>query len=292
MGLALSGAAGTVVPAGSAAADAEGRIWRTAEAVTLEGGAASVSAVCDLPGPVWAAPGTVTSILTAVAGWTAVTNPEGSVLGLAEETDAQARARMASALAGRGNTIADALTAAIAAIPYVRSQALHINETDTTDARGVPPHTLAAVVYLGNQEAIARAIYEKKAPGIGTWGSVTVNVEDGEGNLHPISFSRPETVLLNLTLSLARLEGFDRSAVTEALEEALRQEINGKPIGEALNVPRLIGLCYSAAGDLASTFVLTDLQASTAEATTSGLLPVAWNERLSLPSGGVTFQVT
>ena len=299
--LVLSGAAGTVIPAGTAVSDTRGRLWKTSEAVTLTGSAAgdSVRAVCDTPGPVYAAAGTVTGILTPAAGWTAVTNPAGSSVGLPEETDAEARARIASALSAGGGVSLDSLSAAISAVPNVRGCSVCVNETGNADSRGIPAHAIACVVYGGNPTALAKAIQAHKAPGIPTYGSTSVTFTDESGISHTVSFSRPATRLVYFMVSLTALPGFDGAAVQAAVTAVIQETVAAVPIGGSLNLPSMFGRCYAAAGDQASCFVLKQIEASSGATSgspalvTTELMTQAWNERMALPaSGGVQFTVS
>ena len=65
------------------------------------------------------------------------------------------------------------------------------NDTDETNASGLPPHSIELVVYGGLDEEIAKAIHRRKGAGIQTYGNVTVPVVDAAGNIKNISFSRP-----------------------------------------------------------------------------------------------------
>ena len=291
--LTLTAPEGTTIPSGSAAADTAGRLWRTTEDATTDStGTATAPAACSTPGQIYAAPDTITTIISSVPGWQAVTNPAASTLGLNRETDASLRARITSAMAGRSTTIPEAIEAAVLAVPNVRGCLLRVNDTDSADEEGIPPHTIAAVVHMGNQAAIAKAIFDKKPPGIGTWGSTTVTVEDSQGNTQDISFSRPNSILTEIRISMTRLDGFDEAAVTETITETLRTYLNALPIGATLNVPQLYGLCYSAVSSLASTFVISRILAITPSASTSGLLSLTWNERIAVPSDGIVFDFT
>ncbi|MBQ6382036.1 MAG: baseplate J/gp47 family protein [Clostridia bacterium] len=298
--LTLHGTAGTVIPAGTAVTDTQGRLWKTSEAVTLTGSEAgdAVRAVCDTPGPVYAAAGTVTGILTPIAGWTSVTNPSGSSVGLAEETDAGARARIASALSAGSGISADSLSAALSAVPNVRGCSVCVNDTGAADARGIPAHAVACVVYGGSPAALAKAIYAHKAPGIPTYGSTSVPFEDEAGISHTVSFSRPGTRLVYFMVSLTALPGFDEAAVRAAVSSVIQETVAAVPIGGSLNIPSMFGRCYAAAGSRASAFVLKQIEASSAATSgspaivTTELMTQAWNERMALPaSGGVQFTI-
>ena len=296
--LTLTGSAGTVVPAGSTFADTSGRIWKTDIAVTIPAsGTGTVTATCQTPGAVYAAVGAVNAIVSPVAGLTGVTNAAGSMIGLKEETDAEVRQRIAASMAGRGNTILDALTAAIAGIPNVRMSRIYVNDSHQTDGNGIPGHSIACVVMGGDQMTIGRTIFNKKAPGVGTYGSTSVTFSGDDGQSHQVQFSRPAARMVYFLVSLTALAGFEEEAVKTALTNEIKKIAGEVPIGDPLNIPSMFGRLYAATGALASTFVLNSVQASAAATThseavvTTGLLTQAWDERLAVPTNGIQFTV-
>ena len=308
--LTLTGSAGTVVPAGSSFADTSGRIWKTDSAVTIPAsGTGTVTATCQTPGAVYAAVGAVNAIVSPVAGLTGVMNAAGSSIGLKEETDAEVRQRIAASMAGRGNTILDALTAAIAGIPNVRMSRIYVNDSHAADGNGIPGHSIACVVMGGDPQTIGKMIWNKKAPGVGTYGSTTVVITDEDADSrtgqtvppvrqsHQVQFSRPAARMVYFLVSLTALTGFDADAVKDALTNEIKKIAGEVQIGDPLNIPSMFGRLYAATGALASTFVLNSVQASAAATAhseavvTTGLLTQAWDERLAVPTNGIQFTV-
>ena len=102
------------------------------------------------------------------------------------EDDATARGRISAALAAKGAGSIDAVLAAVKAAKWVRDAKVYENDTDATDARGIPAHSLAAVIYAGDGPSVAKAIWDTKAPGIGTYGNSSDVFTDGDGNEHRI----------------------------------------------------------------------------------------------------------
>ena len=210
------------------------------------------------------------------------------------EDDASARARISNALASGGAGSVDAVLAAVKAAQWVRDAKVYVNDTDATDSRGIPAHSLATVIYAGDAAAVAKAIYDKKAPGIGTYGSESQTVTDGDGNSHTISFSRTVSAILSLRLTVRRLEGCDESAVRTALIAALRGYVNGLDIAETLIILRLYAVAYNADPELSKTFAVADITAwiSGMSEWTRDEIACAWNQKLSLANGAVTVTFT
>ena len=62
------------------------------------------------------------------------------------ETDASVRARIRTALAARSTNSYDALYAAVMNAKSIDDAKVYVNDTDTTDANGIPAHNIAVVL--------------------------------------------------------------------------------------------------------------------------------------------------
>ena len=206
------------------------------------------------------------------------------------ESDAEARARIRRALAGQGNGTYDALLAAVRNARGVRSAKLYVNDGEETDADGIPPHHIAVVTESGYTSAIAQAIWDKKAPGIGTWGSASGTATDGEGNRHTVYFSRCRDKMLQVYPFITVLAGGDREAIGTAVIPAIVGYADGLGIGGALNVPQLYGAAYAADPSIANTFVITDIQVAApgASQVIRDVVSCGWDEKIAVSlDGGV-----
>ena len=209
----------------------------------------------------------------------------------AGETDASVRARIRHALAGRGSGSKDAILAAVRSDGGARDALVYVNETDTPDSLGIPGHSIAVVVRGGGANAVAQAIYDKKAPGIGAWGSTSGVATDAEGGEHVIPFTRytDKPVLIHLYIRV--LENGDRDRIRDAVVPAVTEYIGSLGLAAPLNVPQLFGIAYAADPAMAKTFIVTDVQVNTAG--TSGvirdLVPCGWKEKIAvMPGTGIT----
>ena len=208
--------------------------------------------------------------------------PQYGIVRQPGESDASARARMNLSLASRGLFTTDAMEAAIREVPGVTHVLIRVNSGGSA-ADGIPAHSVAALVNNGSAGPVAEAIFRKKPPGIGTYGSITRQVNDGRGNSVPISFSRPTMLLIQIHVKVRPYDGFDETAVRTAVTDALMTFFNTElQIGEAVTIPRLYGLLYQAAGEYASTFAITDLAASGSFGVEREKIVPAWNEKYSL----------
>ena len=177
------------------------------------------------------------------------------------ETDAAARSRLQAALAGNGTFTLDAMEAEIRKSTNVTQLMIRANGEDTA-VDGIPPHTVAVYANNGSAGRIAEAIWRKKPPGIGTYGNMSRTVTDAQGNAHTVKFSRPELQFVFFYITLRAYGGFDPSLVP-VLQNAVRDHVNLEmDIGQDLVLPQLYGFLYQKAGELASTFAVTDISAT------------------------------
>lgn len=158
-------------------------------------------------GPILALAGDIREIVTPVSGWNAVYNQLDAALGSDVETDEDLRVRRESELAAAGTTTADALRAALLDVAGVTSVTLFVNDTDTTDADGVPPHAIEALVLGGTDANIRAALFANVAAGVATYGSTSGTVVDSQGTSHTVKFSRPTSVPIWIDVVLTYRSG-------------------------------------------------------------------------------------
>lgn len=137
--------------------------------------------------------GIVTKIINNITGLEAVTNSLDPIYGRLEETDIELRQSYIAKSALRSNTMLDSIVSELLNnVRDVESASGYENDTDKTDSRGLPPHSVEIVVEGGDNNDIAQAILRRKAAGIQTHGSIIVNVPGNYGDTIPIKFNRPE----------------------------------------------------------------------------------------------------
>ena len=168
-----------------------------------------------------------------------------------------------------------------------------MNDTGSTDSDGIPTHSIAAIVEGGDVLQIGQALYYKKAPGIRTYGTTGVSFTEDDVT-HTVYFSRPTNLALDVKLEIMPLTGFNENVVLPLLRSALAEYLVTLRTGESLTVPRLYGVCYAIAPELASTFMVTYITAQAGNyARTSQQLAIGWREKLTLedPETQITFEV-
>ena len=250
----LTGVAGTVIPARSRVRTAAGAEFRTRIAVTLTGAGDTVQMESEAFGPIPAPAGTLTQIVTVIAGWTAVTNAEAAALGRLRETDVNYRGRYQSFTARLAAGFPAAIRARILDVEGVIRAIVHDNDTDAdVDEQGltIPAHGILAIVQGGSDVDVAEAIRLSKT-GAATGGSTT------EGG---ISFERVSLVPVALTLASRIRSDFPADGINlikAAIEEYA--EANWE-VGQTIDIRALNGPIYSVPGhvltmDPAATIVM------------------------------------
>jgi hypothetical protein len=207
------------------------------------------------------------------------------------ETDASVRARIRTSLAARSTNSYDALYAAVMQAKSIEDAKVYVNDTDTTDANGIPAHNIAVVVKYGTTKTVAQQIFDHKPPGIATYGSTTGTAKDAAGNSYSIHFTRYTDRLVFIYPFITVLPGGSQAAIEAAVVPAIREFVGKLRIGEPLNIPQLYGVIYNADPALASTFVVIDIQVAEpgGSSVVRSRIVANWDEVIvAPPTGGVS----
>jgi hypothetical protein len=194
--------AGSGGPSGTATAITDNTVtWRY-----LGEGLAAVTLLLSSEdtGPIGALAYALNEIETPVSGWNAIANPLDAVAGRNQESSAALRVRRDAELASTGNTTKDAIRANILKVNEGSTDPNHeqpttvkvfYNDTDFTDANGLPPHSVEVLVQDGTDSDIAQAVWESiGGGGTVTFGGVTGTALDSENNTQYVKFTRPTEV--------------------------------------------------------------------------------------------------
>lgn len=208
--------------------------------------------------------------------------PQYGLTRQAGETDASCRVRIRNSLAGRSTGTADALLAAVRSVPNVKDAKLYVNETNSTDAKGIPAHSIAVVTRGGGTNNLAQAIFDKKAPGVGSFGTSTGTAVDAEDNSHSVRFSRFEESEVFVYLFITVLQGGNQATIRNTVIPAVFNYIDRLGIAVPLNIPQLYGVAYIANPEIANTFIVTDIQVSVpgGSSVKRDKVDCAWNEKI------------
>lgn len=197
----FTGTVGTVIPDGSLVdtTDVPAAHFQTVGDVTigLDGTGVGV-ARATTTGTVYAPSGTLTKIITPIAGWATVTNPVAAIAGSDQETDAALRVRHAASTALDSKSMVDSIYAAIANLPGVSQVVIFENRTGTPMPRSggtpLPANAIQVVVNGGVDADIASAIFQKASAGVTLIGASSASVTDSQGVAQLIKFDRPRQI--------------------------------------------------------------------------------------------------
>lgn len=215
-------------------------------------------------GAVQALTGTLNVIETPVSGFDAITNLQDGTLGRDLETDTDLRIRRKQVLSLGGlATLAAILANIVAEVEGVTAAAIYENTTDAIDVDGRPPHSFEAVVQGGTDADVAQKIWDTKPAGIATFGNTTEQIEDSNGDLQDVNFSRPvpQYIHLKFVYTLYAEEDFPIDGEAQIAAAVLAFALANHPVGRDVLLDRFIGPCFTVPG-LASVTVTADATAA------------------------------
>ena len=227
----LIGTADTIIPGGSIVSTVNSNNQFLTEIdIVLDGagnGSVFVSAINT--GPIIALSGSITEIDTPVTGWASVVNNTDAQVGTNEETDVSLRARRQLSISRDAQSIIDAIFSGVANIPGVTQTTVLENDTNITDANGLPPHSFQVLVVGGIDSDIADIIWLKKPAGIFSFGSTTIEILDSQGIPHDISFSRPTIVDIYVEVDITPFAKYPANG-DDLIKQAIVDYANGELI--------------------------------------------------------------
>lgn len=236
-GVILGGVGGTLVPAGTIAAQADGTQWASVSDVTLDPGSglASVDFVAVEFGPLACNVAALNTVVTGVLGWESVTNPNAATPGRNEESDGASRIRRRNTLALQGSGGPEAIISGLYDTEGVRSLSFRENFTDAPviiEGVTLVAHSIYACVDGGTDAAVAATLLDRKSMGANYNGTTTVNVtEPTSGQVYPVKFSRPTPVPI-LARATVRVMGATGD-IDALVKSAILAYVNGLLEGEA-----------------------------------------------------------
>ena len=265
------------------AIDTSGYVWAIPTSVTFdENGDATAIAYCETYGAIAAGIGTINQIYILVSDWDSVTNIVEATPGRAVESDADLRVRRSQSMAITALSSESALRAGLVNIDGVKSVNLVCNDTGST-VNGIPAHSFCAVVDGGDAMEIGQVIWQKKAPGVGTYGDHGVSIIDPFNNTNLISFSRPTLESVTVTVEITVFATIEGTLLTETIPNAIADYINSLEVGQNLLVTQLYGVIYKANPTSSIPFAVKSIKATGNEQTNvTNILSVAYNEKLTM----------
>lgn len=219
----LGGVAGTVIPAGSKAKDAAGNLWHTVASKTLTGSGDTVGFICETIGSITCAPGSLSTIVTVITGWTSVNNGTAATPGTGPDNDYKLRQKHDNLSGQFSLGYIGAIRAAVFKINTIND--VRVIENDSSDPLpaplDIPAHSIDVVVdYLDESldQQIGDAIFiAKGAPSTFATTDATqksVTVIDIGGKPHTVEFNKATQVNLYLKVTVSELSLISYDIVT------------------------------------------------------------------------------
>ena len=222
----VRGLSGTVIPVNAQImSSADDTIWQNVAAFTIGAdGTGSGVFRCTTEGLISAAAGTLTRIMTVVAGWDTATNEHAAVVGTLEENRGQFELRRYASVALNSRGTAASVYARVMQLEDVIGCVVRENKTNqpkVIDGVTLSPHSVYVCVLGGNDGAIATAMYRTVSAGCDTNGTTDYLVEDDTtGIKEMIHFQRPTDADITIRLKFPDAAGFsadDLAAIRQAV---------------------------------------------------------------------------
>ncbi len=181
-----TGLAGTVIPFGAIVQDSAGNKYRQSRAggVTIgASGTVDTEFAAVEHGGIEVSAGSVSQIITVVAGWDSVINAAAGVTGRDVEPDGELLNRMIQSYAINANGTVENIQANLAELDGVLDVVVlenYTNQKQTQYEVELDAHSIAVCIVGGEDADIARTIFERKSGGCGTNGETEVEHVDTE----------------------------------------------------------------------------------------------------------------
>ena len=273
----LTGAQGTVIPAGAIIQNEDGIKLTSVGAVTIGAdGTAEVEFQTQETGPIAIGAESCTKIVTVIPGWDTVNNSAAGTLGQDVESQYAFEKRRVVSVSKNSHGSRLSLQGAVGAIENVLDCLVLENKNKYSmviQGVYVGSHAVAICVYGGSNDDIAETIYNKLDAGCGTYGNTAVSYtsEDGVVNTYQIVRPTPVNVYINVTINQTNTTNEN---VVNDVKQAVYNDFYGNDINSG-NTRRGMGqTIYASSFSVATikTAGVTDLVSITISRTPSPLL--------------------
>lgn len=235
-----TGLKGTIIPYGAIVQDTLGNQLRHTAAggvVIPDAGTIDTTFATVDHGAIEISAGTVTKIVTVVAGWDSVTNAAAGITGRDVEPDGELLNRIKQSYAINANGTVANLQANLAALPGVLDCVVLENYTNNPAQQygiTINAHSVAVCIVGGEDADIAETIFQRKSAGCGTVGTTQVTYVDTEhfNASYVYNIVRPTAVAFKVEVTFF---AEDMNPTTAA---AVKQAIESDFLGELEN-PRV-----------------------------------------------------
>ena len=193
----INGRAGTQISAGALIeSEIDGTQWSLDQDVTIPANETiTAKFTCLTDGAISASSGTLTKIVTTVTGWDTVTNAT-AIVGSLEESQSAFEQRRKDSVSLNARSTVNAVYANVAqcdGVIAVYAVDNKKNISETIDNYTLTPHSIFVSVIGGENEDIAKAIYNNLSAGCDYNGNTNVDItNEYSGAVETVKFYRPD----------------------------------------------------------------------------------------------------
>jgi uncharacterized phage protein gp47/JayE len=253
--LRLTGNPGTFVPQGRVVEDVNGERWVTQSdiqipfSITFPPLPGIGTARAENFGPIFANPGEITTIITPVAGWTAVTNPSAAVPGSNRQDDGALRRARVEALRSGAKTSYRGIQQALSELPFLESVGvIHNPSSVTATVQGIvlPRNSFKVIAFpntitLDEKDELWEAILANSPIGIESTGAEVTTI-DG----YPVKFDFATAFTVNVAVVVTiDTSNYAAPGVLAEIQTVITNYINGLRVGATV---RRLEICRLLAG--------------------------------------------
>lgn len=232
-----TGLKGTIIPYGAIVQDTLGNQLRHTAAggvVIPDAGTIDTTFATVDHGAIEISAGTVTKIVTVVAGWDSVTNSAAGITGRDVEPDGELLNRIKQSYAINANGTVANMQANLAALDGVLDCVVlenYTNEPRLQYGITLTAHSVAVCIVGGDDDAIAQTIFERKSAGCGTVGTTQVTYVDTAhfNAAYTYNIVRPTAVDFDVQVT------FFESDMNPTTQDQVKQAIVSDFLGELEN---------------------------------------------------------
>lgn len=202
--------------------------------------AVTIMGECEDAGAFTLAQGTTMQIMTPVRGFHGATVANATTAndtGRVAETAAELRARQVESVMLPSQTILGGIVAAIKNTQAGLRCKGYENDTGTTDANGIPAHSIYLVTGGGDRAEIAQIIAIQKTDGVGTKGNISETVTVG-GITKTVKWDVATAQPIKVRVEGKKLSGW-ANTFENSIKTAVAAAINALDIGDDVVASRL-----------------------------------------------------
>lgn len=239
----LTGTTGVTIPKGSIVADADDNTFTTSFDATIP---ASVQAVATVSGPINVDIGAINVIKSPITGWTGVSNSSAGRVGAAAQSEVQFRNLRNKTVLRNFTSVEEVIQARLLENLNIEQVVVINNDNPTlTLPDGTPPQTIHVTVGEYDpaitDENIGKIILDTKGLGCPTFGSTSVTVNDNQGNLQTVRFSKAIPVDVFMDIEILFLDE-DYAGAETLIRDDLVNHVNSLATDEDVIWSRLFGI--------------------------------------------------